>query len=181
MTKTKSIGNIRFRAGSLVEFDCPHFPETHGRQARIIGVAGFNGPDWWELELFNEFVVMPDPEHVGGQVLVRQSFAPDAILKPITHIRAARSEPVGDSFYLVDSHGFIFGPAMTFDHAKQRASFRNHVEIIPAGILAEKVAGARELSASAEENTADLMTTAQAFSSAQQPAAPKTARESEHA
>lgn len=141
---------LHCRIGDLVEFDCPNVPEDHGRKARVIGPAGFNGLDWWELELLNEFVVMPDPEHVGGHVLVRQSFAPDARLKPIAEAHITNTVPVaGDAFYVVDSRGFIYGPPMTIEAARLKASdherTRGGAQIVLAATLEETVAGAREL------------------------------------
>lgn len=141
------------RTGDLVEFNCPHIPESHGRSARVVGPANFNGDDWWELELLHEFVVMPDPEHPGGRCKTSQSFAPDTILVPyereiIERASLAKVLPLADLFYLVDAHRLIYGPAMTIEQAKRRVLFYENGEIVPAMLLAEMVAGARNISSS---------------------------------
>lgn len=153
VTQKLATTNLRCRVGDLVEFDCPHIPESHGRSARIVGPANFNSKDWWELELLHEFVVMPDPEHPGGYCKSSKSFAPDSILVPYESERIERASlakdlPLGDLFYLVDAHRLIYGPAMTIEHAKRRVSFYEDGEIVPAMLLAEMVAGARNISSS---------------------------------
>ncbi|WP_233831781.1 hypothetical protein [Paraburkholderia sp. ZP32-5] len=148
--------DLHCKVGDLVEFDCPHNPESHGRSARVVGPAGINGPDWWELELRDEFFVIPDIDNPGCYVKTSQSFAPDHILKPyevtqIDRARLPRRLPIGDLFYVVGSHGIIYGPPMLMDAAKRKAAGLKRAEIVPAWLLAEQVGSARELSGSTQE------------------------------
>lgn len=139
------MSSLRCQIGDLVQFDCPQFPRNHGRKARVVGSAAFNGPDWWEVELLHEFALVPDMEHSGNYVKTSQSYAPDSILKPITEVgEAPAAPPLDESFFVVDSSGIIFGPAMTIDEAREKVALKNRasVEIVPAWLAMDIVARA---------------------------------------
>jgi hypothetical protein len=101
----------------------PHFRigdrvQLNGRRAHIVAAAAINGPDWWELELDDEFALVPDG--TGGRIRISQAFAPDASLKPVTEESAPAVAP--GSFYAIDLHGIVYGPATSVEGATNRAT-----------------------------------------------------------
>ncbi|HEY1998798.1 hypothetical protein [Paraburkholderia sp.] len=113
--------NLRFSIGDLVQLD--------GHPARVIAPAGFNGPDWLELEMLDEFALIPDDGQPGGYFKTSQAFAPDSSLKPITD--TAAPEVVSGEVYVVDRHGIIYGPAISRARAEQRIASKSGWKIIP--------------------------------------------------
>jgi hypothetical protein len=138
------MSNLHYQPGDLVRFDCPNSPLNHGRKARVVGPAGINGPDWFELELVDEFFLIPDTDRPGHYFKTSQVFASASILKPIADAgQTPEGPPFDESFYIVNSRGIIFGPPMKIDRARERVSEMNRSdgpEIVPAWMLIDILA-----------------------------------------
>lgn len=109
---------LRCQVGNLIQFDCPGYPQKHGRKARVIAPASINGPDWWELELCDEFFLVPDGQSAGSRIKTSQAFAPDASLKPIPDEKTPEPAATG-SFYAVAPSGVVFGPPVGMAEARK--------------------------------------------------------------
>jgi hypothetical protein len=91
----------RFRAGDLVKID--------QQRARVVGPAGFNGDNWHELELLDDYYLVPDGQRARGLIKTAQRFASDASLEPLAADGVAPHR-IDGQFYAVSPRGIAYGP-----------------------------------------------------------------------
>ncbi|PQV51815.1 hypothetical protein [Paraburkholderia sp. BL21I4N1] len=111
------MSNLRFQIGDRVR-------TPKGDRGRIVAPAGFNGPDWWEIEPIDKFWLAPDGKRHGSRIRVAQIFATDSSLAPCDDFsppKAATGE-----YYAVAPSGLVYGPAMSMDEAKSLIARRSN-------------------------------------------------------
>lgn len=125
----------RYHAGDLVKID--------QQRARVVGPAGFNGDNWHELELLDDYYLVPDGQGAGVLIKTAQKFAPDASLEPLAADEIAPPR-VNGQFYAVSPRGIAYGPPTDREGAEQVVARRSQGggkgwRIVTAGDLAPHI------------------------------------------